>query len=147
MLDDKPDAGARDSTPDPNAAPLPGGSETNSPGFDASIVDELAALIDDGKTFAQAEVAFQKTRATLAGKNVGMAVAVGVVAVVLLHIALLGLAVGLVIALQPVMAIWGAITIVVGVLLIATALLVRMAVARGKLVAAMFAANKDGGDA
>lgn len=91
--------------------------------FDESLTEELAALIDDGRTYAQAELAFQKTRAKLAGKSIGLAVAFVVVAIITLHIAVLALAVGLVIALQPLVTIWGAIAIVVGMLVLITGML------------------------
>jgi hypothetical protein len=57
---------------------------------------------------------------------------------VLLHIALIALAVGAVIALAPLVTIWGAIAIVVGALLVGVAVLVRMALGDGKLLAALF---------
>lgn len=132
---------------DENSDTAPGQSSKDAPKLEDSLVGELAALIDDGKTYAEAELAFQKTRATLAGKTIGIAAALVVVAVVLLHIAFLALAVGLVIALEPLVSIWGAIAIVVGVLLLATALLGRAALSRGKLVAAMFASDKGEGGA
>ena len=116
------------------------------PPFDESLAEELAALIDDGKTYAEAELAFQKTRASLAGKNIGLALGFAVLAVVLMHIAFLALAVGLVIALQPIASIWGAIAIVVGALLLLTGLLTYSAIRRGKIVAAMFANGNTSGD-
>lgn len=64
-------------------------------------------------------------------------------ALVLLHIALIALAVGAVIALAPLVTIWGAIAIVVGVLLAGVATLVWAALGNGKAVAAMFG-SEDG---
>ena len=122
-------------------------AQAASPPFDESITEELAALIDDGKTYVEAELAFQKTRVTIAGKSVGIALGLAVVALILLHIAFLALAVGLVIALQPLVSIWGAIAIVVGGLLLLTGLLALAALKRGKLVGAMFANDKAGDDA
>jgi hypothetical protein len=61
-----------------------------------------------------------------------------VLALVLLHLALIALAVGAVIALAPLVTIWGAIAIVVGVMLLGVALLVRAALGDGKMLAAMF---------
>jgi hypothetical protein len=100
--------------------------------------DDVTALIEDARTYAEAEIAFQKTRAGLAGKAAGRALVLLVLAVVLLHIALIALAVGAVIALAPLVTIWGAIAIVVGVLLIGVGLLVFGAIGKGKLLAAMF---------
>lgn len=104
--------------------------------------DDLVALVDDARTYAEAEIAFQKTRAGLAGKTAGRALVLLVLAVVLLHIALIALAVGAVIALAPLVTIWGAIAIVVGVLLIGVAILVFGAVGKGKLLAAMFGGDE-----
>ncbi|MEM6477194.1 MAG: phage holin family protein, partial [Pseudomonadota bacterium] len=107
--------------------------------FDESVVDELAALIDDGRTYAEAELAFQKARASIAGRSIGMAIGFAIVAIILLHIAFLALAVGLVIALSPLVTTWGAIAIVVGGLLFAVGLLGFGAFRKGKLLAALFA--------
>lgn len=103
-----------------------------------ALRDDVTALVEDARTYAEAEVAFQKTRAKLAGKTAGRALVLLVLAVVLLHIALIALAVGAVIALAPLVTIWGAIAIVVGVLLCGVALLVYSAVGRGKTLSAMF---------
>ncbi|NBC88649.1 MAG: hypothetical protein GVX90_04000, partial [Alphaproteobacteria bacterium] len=56
---------------------------------DGSLTDQLAALIDGTRTYAEAEFNFQKTRASLAGKNAGIALGLVVVAVVVLHVAVL----------------------------------------------------------
>ncbi len=108
--------------------------------FDESLVEELAALIDDGKTYAEAELAFQKARAGLAGRSIGVALGLAIVAIILLHIAFLALAVGLVIALAPLVSIWGAIAIVVGGILLLVGLLGYGAYSKGKLLGALFAA-------
>lgn len=140
MLNDHPSARSGDEAvgqaPDPAADPADAAPAASGP--EDSLIGELAALIDDGRTYAEAELAFQKTRAALAGKSIGLALGFAVVAIILLHIAFLALAVGLVIALQPLVTIWGAIAIVVGVLLLATGWLGYAAAARGKLIAAMF---------
>lgn len=113
------------------------------PSFDESIVEELGALIDDGRTYAQAEIAFQKTRAALAGKSVGLASLYVVLALILLNIAFLALAVGLVIALQPIVTIWGAIAIVVGALFLIVTLLGLSALKQGKKLATLFASSDE----
>lgn len=105
--------------------------------FDA-LRDDITALIDDARTYAEAELAFQKTRAAIAGKTAGRALLLLVLAVVLFHIAVIALAVGVVIALAPLVTIWGAIAIVVGALLAGVAALVYTAVGDGKVLAAMF---------
>ncbi|MBU2588738.1 MAG: phage holin family protein [Alphaproteobacteria bacterium] len=131
----------RDDSADPAASP------DGDPGEDSnsfnSLRDDITALVDDARTYAEAEIAFQKTRAGLASRKTARALALLVLALVLLHIALIALAVGAVIALAPLVTIWGAIAIVVGVLLAGVATLVWAARGNGKAVAAMFG-SEDG---
>lgn len=123
--------------PDSLAASGEHEDEDGGNGF-ASLRDDITVLVEDARTYAEAEFAFQKTRASLAGKTAGRAAALLVLALVLLHIALIALAVGAVIALAPLVTIWGAIAIVVGVLLIGVLALVLAAVSDGKTLSAMF---------
>jgi hypothetical protein len=102
------------------------------------LIEEVSNLFDDGVTYARAEAAFQKTRAKLAGKGIGVAAGALAVALILLHIALLALAVGLVIALAPLVTIWGAIAIVVGAILIGAALLAMKARSKVNQVQSLF---------
>lgn len=106
-----------------------------------ALRDEVSALVEDARTYAEAEIAFQKTRAALAGKHGARALVLLVLALVLLHIALTALAVGAVIALAPLVTIWGAIAIVVGAMLIGVALLVASAQRDGGMLAAMFSSG------
>lgn len=109
----------------------------------SALRDDLTALVEDARTYTQAEIAFQKTRASLAGKHGARSVVALILALVLLNIALIALAVGAVIALAPLVTIWGAIAIVVGILLAGVAALVGMALGDGRKVGAMFSADKD----
>jgi hypothetical protein len=102
------------------------------------LSEDIAALIASGRTYAEAELAFQKTRAALAGSNAGKAAAALVLALVLINIALTALAIGAVLALAPLITIWGAIAVVVGALLLAAFWLVRSARMRARLLAVMF---------
>ncbi|MEP3421187.1 MAG: phage holin family protein [Erythrobacter sp.] len=113
------------------------------PAFEESLTDELAALIDDGRTYLEAEAAFQKTRAKLAGKSVGIVVVCAILALILLNIAFLALAVGLVIALEPLVNIWWAIAIVVGALFLIVGALGWIAFRRVSLLSAIFASSDD----
>ncbi len=137
-LDANKDDNANGAEGDQSNADLP------PPLFDDSITGEIATLIDDGRNYAQAEIAFQKIRAKLAGKHVAIALACGIVAIVLLHIAFLALAVGLVIALAPLVTIWGAIGIVVGALVLLVVLLGLKAKSSGTKLAALFASADEG---
>ncbi|PKP89548.1 MAG: hypothetical protein CVT75_12910 [Alphaproteobacteria bacterium HGW-Alphaproteobacteria-14] len=137
---DNPEPGPLPLPSDENADPAT--SPDGDPGEDSnsfeSLRADITALVDDARTYAEAEIAFQKTRAGLAASKSVRALALVVLALVLLHIALIALAVGAVIALAPLVTIWGAIAIVVGVLLAGTTALVWAALGNGKIVAAMF---------
>ncbi|WP_169829108.1 phage holin family protein [Tsuneonella mangrovi] len=84
-----------------------------------SLSDDLFDLLDDGKTYAEAELQFQKTRATFAldmgRKGAGFALA----ALLILHLAVVTLAIGSVFALAPLLTPWGATAVVVCVLVVA----------------------------
>jgi len=115
------------------------------PQFEETLIEEISNLANDGVAYVQAETAFQKTRATLAGKSAGMATAYLVVALVTFHIALLALAVGLVIALTPLITVWGAIVVVVGALLLLTAWLAFKAKKLADRISALFKSNDERG--
>jgi hypothetical protein len=129
-----------DSLPDSDLPPESDADGDAKNGF-TMLRDDIVTLVDDARTYAEAELAFQKTRAALAGKTAGRALILLVLAVVLFHIALIALAVGAVIALAPLVTIWGAIAIVVGVMLIGVAVLVYSALGKGRLLAAMFGSD------
>jgi hypothetical protein len=132
--------------PDALAAQAPDDANESASG-DAlgALREDIAILVEDARTYAEAELAFQKTRATIAGKTAGRALVLLVLALVLLHIALIALAVGAVIALAPLVSIWGAIAIVVGVMLGGVAWLVLAARRDGALLAVLFAGDKGNG--
>lgn len=133
-----------DSTPGLADGPQadPSSSDEVGNAFD-SLRDDITTLVEDARTYAEAEIAFQKTRAGIAGRRGARALVLLVLAVVLLHIALIALAVGAVIALAPLITIWGAIGLVVGVMLLGVALLVMGAVSDGRLLAAMFGSEDE----
>lgn len=82
-----------------------------------SLTDDIIALMDDGKTYAEAEFAFQKTRlAYSAGQGRSAAIFV-LAAFGFAHLALVALVVGAVIALSPVITPLGA-TVAVTVVLV-----------------------------
>jgi hypothetical protein len=126
-----------------DVAGLPDSSETSPPADDAeeddrSLVDDIHALIDDGRTYLEAELTFQKTRVAFAVDRVRVAVVFGAVAVMLGSLALIGLTVGLIIALAPLLTAWGASALVVALLLIGAFLAARAASKRwNRLMAAL----------
>lgn len=129
--------------PEPSV-PASGGADDGAPPDQdalAALREEVTLLIEDARTYAEAEIAFQKTRAAIVGQTASRALVRLVLALVLLHIALIALAVGAVIALAPLVGVWGAIAVVVGVLLAGVAWLVLGAKDDGTLLAALFASD------
>ena len=116
------------------------------PPFDETLVEELGALIDNGRNYAQAEISFQKTRAMLMAKLVSQWLGLVIVALIMVHIASLALAVGLVIALAPLVTIWGAIAIVLGLLLLTAFLFGRKAYKRAQHLADVFLSEEERGE-
>ena len=95
-----------------------------------SLRDDVEALIEDGKTYLEAELVYQKTRAAFVADRAKGAVIFGAIAVLIGFLALVGLTVGLIIALAPWLTAWGASAVVVGLLLVAALLAMRAASAR-----------------
>lgn len=95
-----------------------------------SLTDDIFALIEDGKTYAEAEVAFQKSRAGYAANRAAGAIAFGLGAFGVFHLALIAATVGVVFALVPVVGPWIATAIVTLVLVAAGLLLLRLLKAR-----------------
>ena len=84
-----------------------------------SLADEVRQLIAAARQFAEAELAYQKTRAGLMGKTAAAIAGFGALALALLFFVLMALVMGLLLALAPVLGPWGAMAVVVGGLLIA----------------------------
>lgn len=83
-----------------------------------SLADDALALFEDAKTYAEAEVAFQKSRASYTANRLKGAIAFGLGAFGVLHLALIALTVGAVIALAPIVGPWAATGIVTVALII-----------------------------
>ena len=110
--------------PSDDAPPVAGDADVRSLG------DDVRALIDDGKTYLEAELQFQKTRAAFVADRARSTVVFGAIAALLGLLALVGLTVGAIIALTPLLTAWGASALVVALLLAATALAARAAARR-----------------
>jgi hypothetical protein len=80
---------------------------------DRSLIDDVEVLIEDGKTYLEAELNYQKTRALFVGDRAKQVVLFGLVGFVFAWMALIALTVGLVIALTPPLSAWGATAVVV----------------------------------
>jgi len=78
----------------------------------ASLAEDLRQLADEAKALAQAEFAFQRSRAAYTAAQSRSIALLLVVAVVLVFFALMALVVGTVIALGPLIGRWGAMVIV-----------------------------------
>ena len=109
----------------------------------ASLADDVSALIEDGKTYVEAELAYQKTRAGFAGQKTKQGIIFGLGALAFLHLALIGLVVGLIIALAPYLTPFGAVAAVVGALLIGVAIFGWLASKRFKAIGAAFKSDDD----
>ena len=107
--------------------PEPPPAEDDAP----SLMADVEALIADGKTYLQAELTYQKSRAGFTADRLKWTAVYGAAAFAFLHLALIALTVGIVLALIPLVGAWIATAIVVAVLLLGAFLFVRKL--RGKL--------------
>lgn len=92
-----------------------------------SLQDDVEALLEDGRTYLEAEIAYQKSRAIYVIDEAKTAFILVVGAALLAALTLIGLTVGLIIALSTVIGAWAASGVVVGALAIGTVLLVMAA--------------------
>ena len=88
---------------------------------EASLADDLRQLVNDGRTLLEAELAYQKSRAAVAGQGEKGVAGWGALALALLFFTLMALVMGLILALTPLLGGWGAMALVVLALLGATA--------------------------
>lgn len=109
---------------------------------EGSLTDDLVALFEDGKTYAQAEMAFQKSRAGYTANQLKGAAVFGLGAFGVLHLALIALTVGLVIALTPLVGPWLATAIVTVALIVLGLIMLKML--KGKIDAIRSAFSGDG---
>jgi hypothetical protein len=101
--------------PDEHEVPDQEGGE----GQHFSLTDDVLALLEDGKTYAEAELRFQKSRAGFIGNRAKGALAYLLAAFGVFHLALIAATVGIVLALVPIMGPWGATAIVTLALIVA----------------------------
>ena len=79
-----------------------------------SLLEDVETLIEDGKTYLEAEANYQKTRAVYIAGRVQAAALFGAIAAAFGFIALIGLTLGLILALAPYLSVWGSSALVVG---------------------------------
>jgi hypothetical protein len=104
---------------DDQAPPL-----VNEPASDAatrSLAADLRQLAEDGRTFVEAELAYHKSRAAVAGVGARGVAGWGALALALVFFALMALVVGALLALAPLLGGWGAmLAVTLALLLLAT---------------------------
>lgn len=87
----------------------------------------MEALVEDGRTYLAAEVAFQKVRAAFLAEEAKKALVLGVVGALFASLMLIGLVVGLIVALAPLIGPWVAVAVVVAALGLCTFFALRAA--------------------
>lgn len=94
-----------------------------------SLVDDLRLLAADGRTLLEAELAYQKSRAAVAGRGARAIAGWGALALALVLFALMALTFGLVLGLASLVGAWLA-TLISVLLLLAGAALAALVAAR-----------------
>ncbi len=89
----------------------------------ASLTDDIFALFDDGRTYVEAELQYQKTRIAFAASRGKYVAAYGLAAFGVLHMALIALTVGVVLTLAPILGALAATIVVVLCLIVVGAIL------------------------
>jgi uncharacterized membrane protein len=82
-----------------------------------SLVDDVRAMVEDGRTLLEAELAYQKSRAALAGRTAKSMAGWIALALSLVFFALMALVMGLLLILAPLLGALGATLVVVFALL------------------------------
>ena len=85
-----------------------------------SLVDDVRQMVSDGRTLLEAELAYQKSRAAVAGAGAKGVAIWGALALALVFFALMAVIVGALLVLAQMLGPLAAMGIVVGVLLLAT---------------------------
>jgi hypothetical protein len=107
---------------------------------DRSLIDDVEVLIEDGKTYLEAELNFQKTRAQFVGDRARGVALYGLLGLMFAWMALIGLTIGLIFALTPLLGGWGATGVVVAVWLVIAGIAFRVAAGRWRALVASFEA-------
>ena len=102
-----------------------------------SLADEVRQLVEDGRTLIDAELAYQKSRAAVAGQAAKSVVGWGALALSLVFFALMALVLGLILILTPLIGPIGATAAVVFGLVILAGLAGMKALRRWQRAAAL----------
>lgn len=85
-----------------------------------SLVDDVRQLANDGRTLLEAELAYQKSRALVAGQAAKGVAGWGALALALVFFALMALVLGLILVLaEAIGALWATVVAVLGILVFA----------------------------
>ena len=103
-----------------------------------SLMDDVEVLIEDGKTYLEAELNFQKTRARFAGDRAKGVALYGLLGLMFAWMALIGLTIGLIFALTPSLGALGATGVVVAIWLVIAGVAFRAAAGRWRALVASF---------
>lgn len=120
-----------------------GGPEEDESAARSSLTDDIVALIEDGRTYAESEIAYQKSRAAFTADRAKGAAAYALLAIGLLHLALVAITIGVLFALIPLVGAWGATGIVTAVLVGSALLLLRLVKGRFDEIASAFGEDKE----
>lgn len=107
-----------------------------------SLVDDLRQMVDDGRTLLEAELAYQKSRALVAGQGAKGIAGWGALALALVFFALMALVMGLLLALSELVGGWIATLVVVLGLLLAAGLAAMAAGKRWKQMSTQLSDNE-----
>lgn len=126
----------------------PGGTSDESDAIDEaaenrSLIDDVEVLIEDGRTYLEAELNFQKTRALFIGDRAKGVALYALLGLMFAWMALIGLTIGLIFALTPSLGGWGATGVVVAIWLVIAVVALRAVAGRWKQLVASF---EPGGD-
>lgn len=135
-----------DETPFDESSQNDPANDAGKPAATRSLVDNMEALLEDARIYIDAELSYQKTRAGFVADRLKKTVAFGAVAAFLAVLALIGLTVGLIIALTPLITAWGATAVVVLGILLFAYILVRKAAAAWKSLMGAMKENEDTAD-
>jgi uncharacterized membrane protein YqjE len=108
-----------------------------------SLIADVESLVEDGKTYAAAELAFQKTRLLYASDKAKSAAIFTGIAAVFVVMAVVALVLGAVLALTPSLGPLGATALVFVLLLAGAAILVILAKARIRAMLEAFEARDE----
>jgi hypothetical protein len=128
--------------PPMSAVPPPLIDEADETARAPSLVEEVRHLVSDGRVLLEAELAYQKSRAVVAGSGAKGIAGWGALALALVYFALMALILGLLLALTPLIGGWGAMFAVTLGILVGAGLSAWIALRRWKRMKALLSDNQ-----